>query len=127
MLKSLVRDIGTVLEKTPQHLVVAFGERKVKFEQKDTQRIEPAYAITVHKSQGSEYPAVIIPVIQGHKFMLGRNLLYTAITRGKQKVILAGDPQTFKAGIRAAYKDFRYTMLSQVILRDKEDMGKELA
>ena len=73
--------------------------------------LEPAYAISIHKSQGSQYPAVIIPIARSHQFMLGRNLLYTAITRAKAHVVIVGDEGAFKAGVNAAYKDFRYTML----------------
>ena len=86
----------------------------------ELKNLEPAYTVSVHKSQGSEFPAVIIPVARSHAFMLGRNLLYTAITRGKDKVVMVGDRKAFEDGINAKHKGFRYTMLQRV-LKEKAD------
>jgi exodeoxyribonuclease V alpha subunit len=71
-------------------MLVRFGDRFVHYGFNELDELAPAYAITVHKSQGSEYPCVIVPVHTQHFMMLQRNLLYTAITRGRKLVILVG-------------------------------------
>ena len=103
-------DIGRILNRKNK-IVVNFGGKEVEYDSGNSRALEPAYAITVHKSQGSEYPAVIIPTSKTHMHMLGRNLLYTAITRGKEKVLIVGNREVYRAGIGAAWKDFRYTIL----------------
>ena len=77
--------------------------------------LDLAYAISIHKSQGSEYPGVIIPVTREHSFMLSRNLLYTAITRGKQQVLMVGQSGSLKAALGRVMADKRYTNLSEVL------------
>ena len=62
--------------------------------------LQPAYAITVHKSQGSEYPLVIFPILKQHFMMLQRNLVYTGLTRAKKKVVFVGDPAAYSMAIR---------------------------
>jgi exodeoxyribonuclease V alpha subunit len=74
-----------------------------------------AYAISIHKSQGSEYPVVIIPLLKAHFVMLQRNLLYTAITRGKKKVILVGEPAAYAMAVRNSESKQRCTHLQQKI------------
>jgi exodeoxyribonuclease V alpha subunit len=69
---------------------VSFDGRSIKYGFGDLDTLVPAYAATIHKSQGSEYPAVIIPVLTQHYAMLQRNLLYTGVTRGKRIVVLVG-------------------------------------
>ena len=103
-------DIGRILD-LKNKIVVDFRGKEIEFDSENSRALEPAYAITVHKSQGSEYPAVIIPTSRTHMHMLGRNLLYTAITRGKEKVLIVGNREVYRAGIGAAWKDFRYTIL----------------
>lgn len=85
-------DMGYIhrLDSEDGQLVVKFGDRFVPYDFNELDEIAPAYAITVHKSQGSEYPCVVIPVHTQHYMMLQRNLLYTAITRGRKLVILVG-------------------------------------
>ncbi len=73
----------------------------------------PAYAISVHKSQGSEYPAVIVPVSTQHYLLLQRNLLYTAITRAKRLVVLIGTKKALAIAIRNNKPQQRYTWLAQ--------------
>ena len=75
--------------------------------------IDLAYAITVHKSQGSEYPFMIMPISEDHQFMLTRKLVYTAITRGKQKVILIGSRNAFELALKENKKDKRETDLAR--------------
>jgi exodeoxyribonuclease V alpha subunit len=71
----------------------------------------PAYAVTIHKSQGSEYPAVIIPLLTQHYPMLQRNLLYTAITRGKRLVVLVGQKKAIAIAVRNASRRRRWSKL----------------
>jgi len=79
------------------------------FQQAD--ELELAYAITIHKSQGSEYPAVIIPVLSGPKMLLHRNLLYTAVTRAKSCVTLVGSSSVVQSMIDNVSEQERYTSL----------------
>ena len=85
-------DIGTIEGVDPDagEIVVSFDGRSVTYGFGELDMLMPAYAATIHKSQGSEYPAVIIPVLTQHYAMLQRNLLYTAVTRGKRLVVMAG-------------------------------------
>ena len=83
--------------------------------------IDLAYAITIHKSQGSEYPAVIIILLPGPKNLLNRNLLYTAVTRARKCVVLAGDPQVFEEMIENVSQQRRYSGLKDRLLEMKED------
>jgi exodeoxyribonuclease V alpha subunit len=75
-----------------------------------------AYAISIHKSQGSEYPVVVVPLLKAHFMMLQRNLLYTAITRGRRKVYLVGDPAAYAMAVRNSEARRRFTHLRQKIL-----------
>jgi exodeoxyribonuclease V alpha subunit len=85
-------DIGRIIEVAPERgrVLVDFDGREVVYELSDLDELTLAYAISVHKSQGSEYPAVVVPLLTQHFVMLQRNLLYTAITRGKTLVVLVG-------------------------------------
>jgi exodeoxyribonuclease V alpha subunit len=74
-----------------------------------------AYAISIHKSQGSEYPVVIIPLLKAHFMMLQRNLLYTAITRGRRQVFIVGDPAAYAMAVRNSESKLRLTHLKQKI------------
>lgn len=88
----LVRDINTFSET----LTVEYEEgRMVEYPFKELDQLELAYAITIHKSQGSEYPAVIIPLLTGPRMLMNRNLLYTAVTRARKCVTLVGDEKAF--------------------------------
>jgi exodeoxyribonuclease V alpha subunit len=73
----------------------------------------PAYAVTIHKSQGSEYPAVVIPVMTQHYAMLQRNLLYTGITRGKRLVVLVGQKKAVAIAVRNVSARGRWSKLSE--------------
>ena len=77
-------------------MTISFDEgRKVEYSYKLLEELELAYAITIHKSQGSEYPAVVIPLLSGPRMLLNRNLLYTAVTRARKCVTLVGNDETF--------------------------------
>ena len=75
-----------------------------------------AYAISIHKSQGSEYPVVIVPLLKAHFVMLQRNLIYTAITRGRKKVLIVGEPAAYGMAVRNAESKLRCTHLREKIL-----------
>ena len=74
-------------------VAVAFEGREVVYDTGELAEVVPAYATTVHKAQGSEYPAVVIPLVTQHWAMLRRNLVYTAVTRGKRLVVVVGQPK----------------------------------
>ncbi len=95
-------DIGRVTSVTAAHegLSVDFDGRRVDYDVADLDELTLAYAISVHKSQGSEYPAVVLPLLTQHFIMLQRNLLYTAITRGKQLVVLVGQRRALDIALK---------------------------
>jgi exodeoxyribonuclease V alpha subunit len=103
IIQSIHQDNGT--------LEVDFSGQCVAYERLDLSELQLAYAISIHKSQGSEFPIVIIPVLKQHYVMLQRNLLYTAITRGRKKVFLIGDPAAYAMGVRNAESARRHTGL----------------
>ena len=106
-------DIGKITRKNDKNFIVVFEDGKeVEFTSENRDKLDLAYAITIHKSQGSEYRAVVIPVSSSHIQMLTRKLLYTGITRGKEMVCLVGEKQAFKTALQIYRQDFRYTNLS---------------
>lgn len=110
----ILREINTFAET----VTVEFDERKfVEYSFKQLDELELAYAITIHKAQGSEYPAVIIPLLGGPKMLMNRNLLYTAVTRARRCVTLVGDEKTFEEMENNRMEQSRYTTLD---LRIKE-------
>ena len=84
-------DVGRIerVDASAQEVVVRYDERRVAYDFQELDELTPAYAVTVHKSQGSEYPCVVMPMHTQHYVMLQRNLLYTGITRGKRLVVVA--------------------------------------
>ena len=100
-------DIGSVVRKSKDLYILEFDGEEVEYSFEGIQSLELAYAITVHKSQGSEYEAVIIQCSNAHSYMqkkYGRNLIYTAITRGKKKVIMVGQKKAFLNGLQILVK-----------------------
>ena len=79
---------------------IDFEGKKVSYQRMEVTDLQPAYAISVHKSQGSEYPVVIFPLLKQHFMMLQRNLVYTGLTRAKKKVVFVGDPAAYAMAIR---------------------------
>ncbi len=110
-------DIGTVLSTDGINgtLTARFDEAEHTFERGEFSDLALAYAISIHKSQGSEYPIVVIPLLKAHFMMLQRNLLYTAITRGKKKVYLVGEPAAYGMAVRNHEAKVRSTHLKQKI------------
>ena len=111
-------DMGVITEinQYTETIEVEFDEaRKVKYGYDTAEELELAYAITVHKSQGSEYPAVIIPLLQGPRLLYNRNLLYTAVTRAKKCLTIVGSDTVFQEMIQNKNEQERYTSLAERI------------
>ena len=102
-------------------MTISFDEgRKVEYSYKLLEDLDLAYAITIHKSQGSEYPAVVIPLLSGPRMLMNRNLLYTAVTRAKKCVTIVGDDATFNMMIQNNLEEKRYSGLKDRILELEE-------
>lgn len=110
-------DIGIIksYETEWDEAVIQFEDKEVNYHISEMDELEPAYAVTVHKSQGSEYPVVIMPLTTQHYMMLKRNLLYTAVTRGKKLVTLVCSKKALKIAVENAEVDSRYTWLARKI------------
>lgn len=106
-------DIGSIMSASSEKktAIVMFDDRPVSYSFNDLDDLVPAYAISVHKSQGSEFPAVVMPLLTQHYIMLQRNLLYTAITRGKQLVVIVGSRKALAIAIANDKPRLRYTGL----------------
>lgn len=114
--ETLNGDIGKVIEIStdPGKVIIQFsGQRTVSYEPGELDEISPGFAITVHKSQGSEFPCVVIPVSTQHFLLLQRNLLYTAITRGSQVVVLVGQKKAAAMAVKNIDTKERYRGLLQ--------------
>ncbi|WP_106497057.1 SF1B family DNA helicase RecD2 [Lentibacillus sp. Marseille-P4043] len=116
-------DIGEVVaifeedENTEQveQLVIAYEGKEVIYERKDYVNIMHAYCISIHKSQGSEFPIVLLPVVSTYNRMLRKNLLYTAITRSKQSLIICGEVNAFLRGVQTLDTNIRFTSLKELL------------
>ena len=111
-------DMGRVKEinDTMSTLLVEFDDgRRVNYPFSALEELELSYAITIHKSQGSEYPAVILPLLGGPRMLFNRNLLYTGITRARNCVTILGSSETVRNMIENVSENRRYTGLEQRI------------
>lgn len=108
-------DLGIVVavDAISRSMMVMFGKRRVEYDFQELDELVPAYATTIHKSQGSEFPCVIIPVHTTHYIMLQRNLLYTAITRGKQLVIVVGTERAVAMAVKNVDSNLRVSALKE--------------
>ena len=108
-------DIGVIktINEQDQEITINFYDREVIYDYSDLDKITLAYATTIHKSQGSEYPSVIIPITMQSYMMLRRNLIYTAITRGKQLVIIIGQKKALAMAVRDNTSSRRYSKLKE--------------
>ena len=108
-------DIGYVdeVDLDDGELLASFDGRAVSYAFGELDTLVPAYAATIHKSQGSEYPAVVIPVMTQHYAMLQRNLLYTGVTRGKKLVVLVGQKKAVAIAVRNVSGRRRWSKLNE--------------
>jgi exodeoxyribonuclease V alpha subunit len=106
-------DIGRItrIDLESQEVTITFDGREVAYDFTDLDEVVLAYAVSVHKSQGSEYPAVIIPILTQHYVLLQRNLIYTAVTRGRKLVVMVGTRKALAIGVRNDKTQKRYTCL----------------
>lgn len=114
-------DIGFITAVEPSHITVKFTEElRVDYEKSELGELILAYAMSVHKSQGSEYPVIIMPLTPGHHIMLQRNLLYTAVTRAKRQVILLGSRAALTTAVENDRTRRRYTLLAERLSQQLE-------
>ncbi len=108
-------DIGRIsrVDIENQEVLISFDGRSVKYDYSELDEVALAYAVSVHKSQGSEYPCVIIPIMTQHYIMLQRNLLYTAITRGKKLVVIVGSKKALAIAVKNNRTIKRFSHLRQ--------------
>jgi exodeoxyribonuclease V alpha subunit len=118
--------IRSINEEEQTVTVLLEDEKIVEYDFSLLDEIEPAFAITIHKSQGSEYPAVIIPVFQGPQVLITRNLLYTAVTRAKSLVVLVGSESVLYDMVRNGRETVRYSGLSDKLRISMMGTGGEL-
>ncbi|QHE53087.1 ATP-dependent RecD-like DNA helicase [Pontibacillus sp. HMF3514] len=135
-------DIGEIVaiykedetQEQKEKLTVSFEGKEVEYLKKDLTQITHAYCTSIHKSQGSEFQIVILPVVRGFSRMLRRNLLYTAVTRSKQSLIICGDEEAFIRGVNTVDTNQRYTTLQERLQElldrpedDEQDDEEELS
>ena len=115
--------IGRVagIDETEQELLVRYEDRDVVYDFNELDELQPAFAMTIHKSQGSEYPVVVIPIHTQHYMMLQRNLLYTAITRLKKLVILVGTRKAIAIAVKRTESSKRITTLKARLVKAASD------
>jgi exodeoxyribonuclease V alpha subunit len=109
-------DIGVIfdIDLKNQSMDIVFDDRSVQYDFSLLEELEHAYAITVHKSQGSEYPIVIIPAYRAPEMLLTRNMLYTALTRAQKMVIIVGEREIVRTMVENNRQSLRYTGLARL-------------
>jgi exodeoxyribonuclease V alpha subunit len=119
-------DIGTILkiDQEEEKIVIHFDDREIDYALQELEEIHLAYAMTIHKSQGSEYPVIIIPLTTAHYPMLRKNLIYTGITRGKKLVIVVGQQQALQIALNNHNLGRRWSMLETHL---REETAKSMA
>ena len=119
-------DMGIVrqINEYADTMTVEFDEsRLVEYSLKNLEELELAYAVTIHKSQGSEYPAVVMPLLSGPKMLMNRNLLYTAVTRARKCVVIVGDENAFYAMEENTVQQKRYCGLAEEIQKNENSQA----
>ena len=106
-------EIGVITDILGKQVHVKFPDKSMTLDEEDMMTMALAYAITVHKAQGSEYERIILPFISAYNVMLQRNLLYTAITRAKDKVILIGSETAVETAVNRIDTNYRYTLFKE--------------
>lgn len=111
-------DLGRIVKIDPveQEVTILFEDREVVYDYADLNEIALAWSISIHKSQGSEYPVVILPIYFQHLMMLSRNLIYTGLTRAKKLAIIVGSSQAISVAIKQVNQQQRYTRLRQRLM-----------
>ena len=92
---------------------MSIDDREIIYDYSELNELVHAYAVSIHKSQGSEYKAVVIPILTQHYILLQRNLLYTGVTRGKKLVVIVGTKKALAIAVRNNNTQKRYTLLSE--------------
>ena len=108
-------DIGRIVQVdlTERTLIVSFDDRQVEYDASELDELVHAYATTIHKAQGSEYPIVVMPILMNHFVMLQRNLIYTGITRAKKILVIVGTKKALAYGVNHVTVTKRNTMLRE--------------
>ncbi len=108
-------DLGMVMhiDQTEKEVVINFDERDVFYDYADLNEITLAWATSIHKSPGSEYPVVILPLYTQHYVMLSRNLFYTGLTRAKQLALIVGSEKAIAIAVKQVKQQQRYTRLKE--------------
>ena len=108
-------DVGSIhtIDIDNQEITVRFAERLVSYDYADLNELELAWAVSIHKSQGSEYPVVILPIYMQHSLLLSRNLIYTGLTRAKQLAIFVGPQKAIEFAVNQTKNQQRYTLLAE--------------
>jgi exodeoxyribonuclease V alpha subunit len=121
-------DLGVItsLDIEEGQLIVTFDGRAVSYGFGELDELVLAYATTIHKAQGSEYPAVVIPLSTQHYTMLARNLLYTGLTRGKQLVVLVGQRKALAIAVRNQGRGRRWSRLREWLAEPATPRGKDV-
>ena len=117
-------DMGVIERIRTTSVDVLFDDdRRVEYPNAMLEELELAYAVTVHKSQGSEFPAVVIPVFHGAPMLMNRNLLYTAITRAKDLVVLVGQKSAVEKMVDNNFEARRYSSLCRLLTEEEADLA----
>jgi exodeoxyribonuclease V alpha subunit len=113
-------DLGVInqIDREEQEVTVLFNERLVKYDYADLNELTLAWAVSIHKSQGSEYPVVILPIYLQHYALLSRNLIYTGLTRARQLAIVVGPQKAIAVAVNQVRDQARYTYLAQRTQQD---------
>ncbi len=108
-------EMGTIItiDLEEQEIVVQFAERAISYDYADLSELALAWAVTVHKSQGSEYPVVVFPLFMQHAKLLSRTLLYTGLTRARQLAVLVGSKRAIGFAVNRVRDQQRYTALAE--------------
>ena len=111
-------DLGTVVafDREEKEVTINFDERDVVYDYADLNEITLAWATSIHKSQGSEYPVVILPLYTSHYVMLSRNLFYTGLTRSKKLALIVGSEKAIAIAVKQVKQQQRYTRLKERII-----------
>lgn len=117
-------DMGRISAVAEDGLTVTFPERQVSYAPEELGDLQPAFAITVHRSQGSEYDVVVLPVVPQHHLMLQRNLLYTAVTRAKKLLVLVGSERAIRRAVENAEQGLRLAGIARRLVQDLPENGR---